>query len=779
MMQPDFLNDLNESQRKAVEYVDGPSLVIAGAGSGKTRVLTYKIAYLLQSGARPWEILALTFTNKAANEMKERIAALVGIDKARGLWMGTFHSIFNRILHHEADKLGYDASYSIYQPGDAQSLIKTILREKGLDDKVYKPAAVLGRISEAKNALVLPEDYAQSKNFTSYDVKASIPKMGMIYHTYAERMHQANAMDFDDLLLNTFLLFQRFPDVRAKYAAHFQWVLVDEYQDTNYVQHQILSQLCAEKKNICVVGDDAQSIYGFRGAKIENILNFETTYNAELFKLERNYRSTRNIVGAANSLISNNLHQIKKEVFSENEVGDCLQVSLAYSDVEEGEKVVNRIIRLYAQEHLEYKDIAILYRTNAQSRIFEESLLNHHIPYRIYGGQSFYDHKEIRDVLAYFRLVVNPSDEEAFKRILNVPARGLGNVTRDKILALVSQNHLSAWSVLEHPVEAGLAVNKGTLAKLNDFRQKMFDFMSCRDSVDAYTLGHRIIMETGLWAEAIRQNHTDGKETKELLEELLNGLNTFVEMRRESGEESFVTLKDYLNEVSLLSDHEMNERKNADNVNVVTLMTVHAAKGLEFSAVFIVGLEKDLFPNALASIYEKEMEEERRLFYVALTRAKKYCYLSWAKSRFRYGTYDFCEPSQFLQEIDARYLRFEAGYLRRFSGSSKRNGLERTYRGNSADDSLRTKPLNEVSKPRSSVPQPLFGGEAKREAVRKDSVNYNGQVLRVGQRVAHLRFGEGVVSALELDADDAKATIEFDNEGKKNLLLKYAKLTII
>lgn len=779
-MQVDFLNDLNESQRKAVEYTDGPSLVIAGAGSGKTRVLTYKIAYLLQSGVMPWEILALTFTNKAANEMKERIAKLVGADKAKGLWMGTFHSIFNHILHREAENLDFDPRYTIYQPSDSQSLIKTILKEMGLDDKTYKPAAVAGRISEAKNALILPRDYRSSTDIYQRDTKASVPKIGDIYGRYVERMHQANAMDFDDLLVNTFLLFQRFPEIRQKYASHFMWVLVDEYQDTNYAQHQILRQLCEERQNICVVGDDAQSIYGFRGAKIDNILNFDRTYkDAKLFKLERNYRSTRNIVSAANSLIAHNRRQIKKEVFSENEVGQPLTVSQVYSDVEEGEKVCNRISWLHSREHLEFCDFAILYRTNAQSRIFEEALLKRHIPYRIYGGQSFYDHKEIRDVLAYFRLVVNPSDEEAFKRILNVPARGIGLVTRDKVLAVAAQHNLSVWNVLEHPLEAGLDVNKGTLSKLEDFHLKMADFMSCRDTLDAYTLGHRIIMETGLWADAVRRNDAEGKEDKELLEELLNGLNTFVEMRRESGEGAYTSLQDYLNEVSLLSDKDIDDK---DNVNVVTLMTVHAAKGLEFASVFIVGLEKDLFPNAMASLYQREMEEERRLFYVAITRAKKYCYLSWAKSRFRYGSFDFCEPSPFLNEIDAQYMYYESNGFQKNTGYSSKN-YERPvaeYDTNSVfNNVLKPKPTNTVDKPRSLKRLPVANSEDKNQVVQQSTVRYNGQPLTVGQRVAHQRFGEGIVRSLEIDSGDVKAVIEFDNEGKKNLLLKYAKLTLI
>lgn len=767
-MKSEFLEQLNESQRAAVEYTDGPSLVIAGAGSGKTRVLTYKIAFLLEKGMKPWNILALTFTNKAAREMKERIASLVGPDRAQSLWMGTFHSLFNRILRQEAKLLDFNSNYTIYQPSDCKSLVNAILKEMGLDNKVYKPGTVCGKISEAKNALILPDEYMADTETYQRDKKQSLSEMGQIYARYVARMHQANAMDFDDLLLYTYLLFEHYPDVKCKYAARFHYILVDEYQDTNYAQHEILRLLSEGNEHVCVVGDDAQSIYSFRGARIDNILKFTQQYEgAKLFKLERNYRSTQTIVGAANSLIANNKEQIKKDVYSKNEIGSPLILNVAYSDVEEGEIVCNRINMLHSKFHLKFQDIAVLYRTNAQSRIFEEGLRKRMIPYRIYGGRSFYDQKEIRDVLAYFRLVINPDDEEALKRIINYPTRGIGNVTLEKVIQAAVESGVGVWEVLKDLERFHISISSSTSKKLNAFYEMIDGFIQKRSEEDAYQLGSRIIKECGIFQEAYKSHDIESQAMQDNLSELLNAMNTFVEFQKESGDEAHDFLTDYLSEVSLLSD---TDNKETENEDMVTLMTVHSAKGLEFEAIFIVGMEENLFPNAMALFSQRELEEERRLFYVALTRAKNLCFLSCSKTRFKYGKMDFCEPSSFLKEIDKRYLRLEIEEEQ--PAENFNNARIGTINGG--------KSMVAHERERTANLRPLISNaEVVTEGKKLDSIEVNGQLLKPGLQVEHERFGVGEIMSLEGEEGNVKAIIRFRNSGEKCLLLKYAKIKLI
>ncbi len=650
----DYLNELNESQREAVLYNEGPSLVIAGAGSGKTRVLTYKIAYLLDNGYEPWSILALTFTNKAAREMKERIARQVGQERARYLWMGTFHSIFSRILRAEAEALGFTPNFTIYDAADSKSLVKTIVKEMNLDDKVYKPGMLQGRISNAKNHLVLPEAYAANAELIEADRAAKVPLLHEVYLRYWNRCRQSDAMDFDDLLLYTYLLFRTRPDICDKYAARFRYILVDEYQDTNFAQHSIVLQLTQKHQFVCVVGDDAQSIYSFRGANIDNILNFTRTYkDARLFKLEQNYRSTQTIVNAANSLIAKNRDQIQKEVFSEKDKGEPIGVFAAYSDVEEGEIVTNKIAQLHAKSGYAYHDFAILYRTNAQSRIFEEALRKRSIPYRIYGGLSFYQRKEVKDVVAYFRLAVNPHDEEAFKRVINYPARGIGNTTLGKLTEAAGRCEVSLWKVLCEPLSYGVELNKGTYTKLQGFRDLISEFVTLAREQDAYTLGMELVKRSGIMAEIYQDRSPENMSRQENIEELVNGMRDFCDGRQEEGN-PHVLLSDYLSEIALLTDQ---DEEQGEAQPKVTLMTIHSAKGLEFPNVFVVGLEENLFPSPLSSASYRALEEERRLFYVAVTRAEDHCYLSYAKSRFKYGKMEFCNPSRFLKDIDVRYLQ--------------------------------------------------------------------------------------------------------------------------
>ena len=635
----DLLNDLNEAQRAAVEYIDGPSLVIAGAGSGKTRVLTYKIAYLLSKGMKPWSIMALTFTNKAAREMKERIGRLVGDDLAQHLYMGTFHSIFSRILRAEAEHIGFNNNFTIYDETDSRSLIKAIVKEMGLDDKSYKPAAVHARISMAKNNLVSAESYASDAAIFEQNKRAQMPELGKIFVAYVQRCRQANAMDFDDLLVLTHRLFREHEEIRQKYAARFDYILVDEYQDTNHVQMSIVMQLCKEKLRVCAVGDDSQSIYSFRGANIDNILNYQKQLKGtRLFKLEQNYRSTQTIVKAANSLIKFNRNQIKKDVYSENAVGEKLQYKPAYSDKEEAVIVAKDIKRIKRQDDCEYHDFAILYRTNAQSRSFEEEFRKQGIPYRIYGGLSFYQRKEIKDIIAYFRLVANPDDEEAIKRIINYPARGIGATTVMKIADCAHQNQVSFWEVIGEPAHYGLNVNKGTLAKLDNFRLLISSFIERSHTTDVYELGDAIIKESGISQDIMSGRDADDLARQENLEEFLSAMSAFVEERREEGRMDEAFLTDYLQDVALLTDADSEGAKDEPRVS---LMTVHAAKGLEFATVFIVGLEENIFSSPLAAMSVRELEEERRLLYVAITRAEKHCILTNAKNRFRYGKMEF------------------------------------------------------------------------------------------------------------------------------------------
>lgn len=826
----DLLNDLNEAQRAAVEYIDGPSLVIAGAGSGKTRVLTYKIAYLLNQGMKPWSIMALTFTNKAAREMKERIGRLVGDDLAQHLYMGTFHSIFSRILRAEAEHIGFNNNFTIYDEADSRSLIKAIVKEMGLDDKSYKPAAVHAKISMAKNNLVSAESYASDAAIYDQNKRAQMPEVGKIFLAYVQRCKQANAMDFDDLLVLTHQLFREHEEIRQKYAARFDYILVDEYQDTNHVQMSIVMQLCKEKLRVCAVGDDSQSIYSFRGANIDNILNYQKQLKGtRLFKLEQNYRSTQTIVKAANSLIKNNRNQIKKDVYSENAVGEKLQYKPAYSDKEEAVIVAKDIKRIKRQDNCEYHDFAILYRTNAQSRSFEEEFRRQGIPYRIYGGLSFYQRKEIKDIIAYFRLVANPDDEEAIKRIINYPARGIGATTVMKIADCAHQNQVSFWEVIGEPAHYGLNVNKGTLTKLDNFRLLISSFIERSHTTDVYELGDAIIKESGISQDIMSGRDADDLARQENLEEFLSGMSAFVEERREEGRMNEAFLTDYLQDVALLTDADSEGAKDEPRVS---LMTVHAAKGLEFATVFIVGLEENIFPSPLAAMSVRELEEERRLLYVAITRAEKHCILTNAKNRFRYGKMEFDNPSRFIDEIDDSLIEAQdemggsyfgggssydrsASYGERSSyggGYGKRMPWDQKRRISDRDEDVPEwkrvtsqfrpdpKPASDTSSSSSSSRESLSSGNFKSvralDAARRilgnnrsSSVSSTSSVsssagssfgaLKEGCKIEHQRFGVGIVRKIEGQGENAKATVEFQNSGVKQLLLKYAKYTIL
>ena len=826
----DLLNDLNEAQRAAVEYIDGPSLVIAGAGSGKTRVLTYKIAYLLNQGMKPWSIMALTFTNKAAREMKERIGRLVGDDLAQHLYMGTFHSIFSRILRAEAEHIGFNNNFTIYDEADSRSLIKAIVKEMGLDDKSYKPAAVHAKISMAKNNLVSAESYASDAAIYEQNKRAQMPEVGKIFLAYVQRCKQANAMDFDDLLVLTHQLFREHEEIRQKYAARFDYILVDEYQDTNHVQMSIVMQLCKEKLRVCAVGDDSQSIYSFRGANIDNILNYQKQLKGtRLFKLEQNYRSTQTIVKAANSLIKNNRNQIKKDVYSENAVGEKLQYKPAYSDKEEAVIVAKDIKRIKRQDNCEYHDFAILYRTNAQSRSFEEEFRRQGIPYRIYGGLSFYQRKEIKDIIAYFRLVANPDDEEAIKRIINYPARGIGATTVMKIADCAHQNQVSFWEVIGEPAHYGLNVNKGTLTKLDNFRLLISSFIERSHTTDVYELGDAIIKESGISQDIMSGRDADDLARQENLEEFLSGMSAFVEERREEGRMNEAFLTDYLQDVALLTDADSEGAKDEPRVS---LMTVHAAKGLEFATVFIVGLEENIFPSPLADMSVRELEEERRLLYVAITRAEKHCILTNAKNRFRYGKMEFDNPSRFIDEIDDSLIEAQdemggsyfgggssydrsASYGERSSyggGYGKRMPWDQKRRISDRDEDVPEwkrvtsqfrpdpKPASDTSSSLSSSRESLSSGNFKSvralDAARRilgnnrsSSVSSTSSVsssagssfgaLKEGCKIEHQRFGVGIVRKIEGQGENAKATVEFQNSGVKQLLLKYAKYTIL
>ncbi len=802
MFMINYEEELNGAQLDAVRYLDGPSLVIAGAGSGKTRVLTYKIAYLLENGYEPWSILALTFTNKAAGEMKERIAARVGERAASMLWMGTFHSVFSRILRREAHLLGFTPQFTIYDQSDSRSLVKSIIKEMQLDEKLYKPNAVAERISAAKSNLISPRDYENDAGLRNDDVRARIPSTCEIYKRYAERCRLANAMDFDDLLLNTYRLFQDNPDVLAAYAGRFRYVLVDEYQDTNYVQGCIVWQLTQGRKAICVVGDDAQSIYSFRGADIGNILGFTERYGgARIFKLEQNYRSTKMIVNAANSLIARNCEQIKKTVYSDRGEGTPLMLYSAYSDFEEGEIVANKIAELRRTEGLQYSDFAILYRTNAQSRIFEEAFRKRSFPYRIFGGLSFYQRKEIKDIIAYFRLICNSNDEEAFKRIINFPARGIGDKTLQKVKDAAMERGVSFWSVIADPMQPPLDVSKGTFTKLQLFAAMIERFAGYAQNKDAIETARLVLQESRMLAEFNSDNSVEGKARQENVQELMSGIADFVDVRREEGNAND-KLVDFLSEVSLMSDL---DSKEDDDGNRVTLMTIHSAKGLEFRTVFVVGLEEELFPNPCAQSSLREMEEERRLFYVAITRAKDHCVLSFAKSRYKYGQFNFCEPSRFIKEIDPRYIAMQGGVQKPRTQQSWRDGGMFSTTNRVSQQSYTT----ERRVPESRAPHGSMFGEHRAaqhstaQPVKRviDASSFsqkpanlrrvsdverdfyapksNHAALSVGMIVQHDRFGMGEVQSVEGAGENAKATIKFRNAGVKTLLLKFAKLKII
>lgn len=782
---PDYIEELNEGQRNAVLYNDGPSLVIAGAGSGKTRVLTYKIAYLLENGYQPWNILALTFTNKAAREMKERIARQVGPERARHLWMGTFHSMFLRILHVEAGHIGFTSQFTIYDTADSKSLIRSIIKEMGLDEKVYKPGMVQARISNAKNHLVSPAGYANNKEAYEGDRAAKVPALRDIYQRYWERCRQADAMDFDDLLFYTFLLFRDHPEVLARYQEQFRYILVDEYQDTNFAQHSIVLQLAKNHQHVCVVGDDAQSIYSFRGADIDNILYFTKVYpDTKVFKLEQNYRSTQTIVRAANSLIEKNQWQIRKEVFSEKEKGEAIGVYQAYSDVEEGDIVVNKIAELRREKRYAYSDFAILYRTNAQSRIFEEAMRKRSMPYRIYGGLSFYQRKEIKDVIAYFRLIVNPNDEEAFKRIINYPARGIGDTTVGKIIAAATGHNVSLWTVLCEPLAYGLNFNKGTVGKLQVFRELISAFITDAAEKNAYEIGADIIRQSGIINDVCQDNSPENLSRKENIEELVNGMSDFCAQRQEEGNPN-VLLGDFLSEISLLTDQDSD--KDGDDEKI-TLMTVHSAKGLEFKNVFVVGMEENLFPSGMVGDSPRALEEERRLFYVAITRAEEHCFLSYAKTRFRYGKMEFGSPSRFLKDIDIRFLRLpqDAGMFRRVEeeAAAFRRENARGFAPDREDAPYGGKERVSV-RPKQQIIAPTVPRNLKRVApsanTASTSPSAGGSANRVqqGQLIEHERFGLGEVLKVEGEGDNAKATIRFKNAGDKQLLLRFARFKVL
>ena len=790
-----YLETFNPPQRAAVEYCEGPSLVIAGAGSGKTRVLTYKIAYLMEHGYQPWSILALTFTNKAAGEMKDRIAKIVGVDYARMLWMGTFHSIFLRILRQEHEKIGFSSNFTIYDAADSKSLVKSIIKEMELDDKTYKPGTVQGIISNAKNQLVTAEQYASNPANRQSDARHNMAALGQIFLRYCNRCKQSDAMDFDDILLYTYLLFEKHPDVLAKWEQRFRYVLVDEYQDTNFAQHRIVWQLTRQHQHVCVVGDDAQSIYSFRGANIDNILTFQKIYeSARLFKLERNYRSTQNIVEAANSLIKKNSRQIQKDIFSENDRGEKLHVMDTHSDIEEAKMVVNAIRGIKRKEGCEYSDFAILYRTNAQSRVFEDTMRKESLPYRIYGGLSFYQRKEIKDVIAYFRLAVNPNDEEAFKRVINYPARGIGQTTVTKILSAATEHEVSLWTVINSPEQYELGVNKGTLMKIAAFREMISSFIENAQKMPANQVGTMIVKQSGIIADIYQDTTPENLSRQENVEELVNGMQDFCDMRMEEGNEN-ISLSDYLSEVSLMSDVDSDK---GDDGHKITLMTIHSAKGLEFGTVFVVGLEEGLFPSDMVSGNPREMEEERRLFYVAITRAKTHCYLSYAQCRFRYGQMEFSAPSRFLKDIDPKYLdrqqsmfstrrsmddEVELPWQRKRSLFGERQETPRPFRPTVPS----AKPFPSASPFFSARPVPSTGTTTARPlssvsqttSFPQGTSSHAGGGLKEGAYILHNRFGRGKVLKVEGTGDNTKATVQFENVGTKQLLLKFAKFEVI
>lgn len=777
MVVEDLLKQLNESQREAVTYCGGPQLVIAGAGSGKTRVLTYKIAYLLEQGKlQPWNILALTFTNKAAREMKERIGQLVGQESASRLQMGTFHSVFARILRTEASHIGFGSNFTIYDQADSRSLVKSIVKEMQLDDKIYKANSVADRISMAKNHLLLPQAYATS-SWAADDAHHKRPQVALVYSRYVERCRQANAMDFDDLLVQTYMLFKQHEDIRQKYVERFQYVLVDEYQDTNYAQQAIVLQLTQQHGRVCVVGDDAQSIYSFRGANIDNILDFQKMYDGtRLFKLEQNYRSTQLIVQAANSLIRKNARQIHKDVFSKNEQGERLTLKPAYSDKEEAIIVCNDINRIRRKERCEYSDFAILYRTNAQSRSFEEQMRKDGIPYRIYGGLSFYQRKEIKDVIAYFRVVANPNDEEALRRIINYPARGIGDTTVGKMVEAANLHTVSLWTVITQPAVFGVKLSTATLTKIETFRKLIEGWGERLTLEDAYTLGHGIIMESGVSREIYSSSNPEDLSRQENLEEFLGGMQDFVESRKEEDRGNEIALGDFLQEVALLTDLDSDGDEEQPKV---TLMTIHAAKGLEFPTVFVVGLEENIFPSPLCTDSMRALEEERRLLYVAITRAERHCILTCAQNRFRYGKMEYDTPSRFIRDIDPNLLRVESdgkAGLSGFSGFSNHSGYSR-FSGQSHPVSRPVQNPRPVATQFVADPKPRLMPLRHEAPLPQSSIGNIG--LREGHVIEHQRFGVGTVVKVEGAGENTKATVDFKNVGTKQLLLKFAKYTIV
>ena len=828
-----ILSQLNENQQFAVTYCDGPQLVIAGAGSGKTRVLTYKIAWLLKNvGLNPWNILALTFTNKAANEMKERIGGLVGNERARYLQMGTFHSVFARILRAESNHVGFTSNFTIYDEADSRSLIKNIVRQMGLDDKIYKPSTIHSVISMQKNRLWSAGQYAEDGELLERDRRRNMPEMYKIFRLYEQRLQQANAMDFDDLLVQTYRLLKKNEDIRQKYAERFKYVLVDEYQDTNYAQQQIVWLLTKENQHITVVGDDYQSIYAFRGANINNILSFSKIYdNAKMFKLEQNYRSTQNIVAAANSLMKHNRRQIEKEVFSKNSTGEKVNIIETISDKREASIVCRTIKDMIRTEGARYSDFAILYRTNAQSRLFEEEMRKPEIGlgehYRIYGGLSFYQRKEIKDIIAYFRLIVNPDDEEAFRRIINYPARGIGDTTVQKIIAAAQQHGVSLWEIVCNPVENELNVNRGVISKLTAFETLIRQFMDKLQTADAYALGKEIVEKAGIERDLAADKSPEGDSRRENVDSLMSGIAEFVQAQKEDDDAEHIHLADYLSTVSLMTDIDSDSEE--DSKDKITLMTIHAAKGLEFNTVFVVGLEENIFPSLLSTDNPEAIEEERRLLYVAITRAEKHCYLTWTHSRWRYGKMDgFVNPSRFLNDIDTRFTKttVEGG---RFSGNSQNTlaerdsfsdrlwskdyEIDRPYTGyrefgniyqrqsNRMQNSrpvagqFMADPQPKVTKPRkaegavtpfSSSFERKLQQEGRWAKVSKAITNggraltgQNDVALREGNIIEHQRFGRGTVAKIEGAGENLKATVDFDSTGRKQLLLKFARYTIV
>ncbi len=825
-----YLDSLNQSQRAAVEYCDGPQLVIAGAGSGKTRVLTIKIAHLLMNGYRPDEIIALTFTKKAATEMQNRIQQLVGAQSARRLWMGTFHSLFSRILRREAGRLGFKSDFTIYDQTDSRSLIKAIIKEMGLDDKVYKPNSVQAQISNAKNNLITPGMYSANRELREYDARSKRPQLHEIYQRYWNRCYQAGAMDFDDLLVYTNILFRDFPDVLDFYQHYFRYVLVDEYQDTNRAQHLIVEQLARDHGHLCVVGDDAQSIYSFRGANIRNILDLQNQIpGTRLFKLEQNYRSTQNIVDAANSLIAKNREQIRKTIFSQNDRGSLIKLTGTYSDLEESYQVAGRIQTLHDEDGYQYRDCAILYRTNAQSRTLEEALRKRDIQYRIYGGLSFYQRKEIKDIISYLRLITNPADEEAFKRVVNYPARGIGDTTISKVAQVIATTQKSFFEVCADPIAHEVPVNKGTAAKLMGFVALIQHFQELNTQLNAYQLTERVIMESGIKADLAQDMTVEAQSRRENVEELLSAIQSFTIQSVEEGREA--GLVDFLADVSLSGDVEPQGHDADDDIknsDYVTLMTIHSAKGLEFKNVFIVGVEENLLPSDMSKDEPGGIEEERRLFYVAITRAEENCFLSYAMSRFRNGKSEPSRPSRFIKDIDRQYIQQTGGNAPTLNYSSNaggrfgwRSGEERSFettprgiwhhpadpteepqqeRHQSDANEQPASRQTPMSKPKSSVLDftgpvhkithaPVAHSEGQRKPQSKPSspgssaiapaLSYGGKPLSLGARIAHDRFGEGTILNLDGNSDNARITVRFDNVGEKVLLLKFAKIRII